>query len=109
MIAKSIRILREKSNFTQAQIVSYLNITSSEVALYEGGSRSVPTDVVSKLAVLYNVDEYDLYEDNPFQQNFLATFNFSTNELTDVEIKSVSAFKKIVINYLHLSDALIGM
>ena len=109
MIAKSIRILRENSNFTQAQIASYLNITSSEVGLYEGGARSVPTDVVSKLAVLFNVDEYDLYEDNPHQQNFLTTFNFSINELTDDEIKSVSAFKKRVVNYLHLSDSLINM
>jgi len=109
MIAKSIRILREKSNFTQDQIASYLNITSSEIDLYEGGTRPVPTDVVSKLAVLFNVDEYDLYEDNPHQQNFLTTFNFSINELTDDEIKSVSTFKKIVVNYLHLSDALINM
>jgi len=109
MIAESIRILREKSNFTQAQIVSYLNITSSEVNLYESGARPVPADVVSKLAVLFNVNEYDLYEENPQQQNLIAAFNFSTNELTDEEIKSVSAFKKIVVNYLHLSDALINM
>lgn len=109
MIAKSIRILREKSNFTQDQIASYLNITSLEVDLYEGGARPVPIDVVRKLAVLFNVDEYDLYEDNPHQQNFLTTFNFSINELTDDEIKSVSAFKKIVVNYLHLSDSLINM
>ncbi len=109
MIAKSIRIHKEKSNFTQDQIASYLNITSLEVDLYEGGARPVPTDVVRKLAVLFNVDEYDLYEDNPHQQNFLTTFNFSINELTDDEIKSVSAFKKIVVNYLHLSDSLINM
>jgi hypothetical protein len=55
------------------------------------------------------VDEYDLYEDNPHQQNFLTTFNFSINELTDDEIKSVSTFQKIVVNYLHLSDALINI
>ena len=109
MIAKSIRILRENSNFTQAQIASYLNITSSEVNLYESGARPVPADVVSKLAVLFNVNEYDLYEENPLQQNLIAAFIFSTNELTDEEIKSVSAFKKIVVNYLHLSDALINM
>ena len=109
MIAKNIRMLRDKYNFTQVQIASYLNITSSAVNQYESGARPVPADVVSKLAVLFNVDEYDLYEDNPHQQNFLTTFNFSINELTDDEIKSVSTFQKIVVNYLHLSDALINI
>lgn len=109
MIAKNIRMLRDKYNFTQVQIASYLNITSSAVNLYESAARPVPADVVSKLAVLFNVDEYDLYEENPQQQNLIAAFNFNTNELTDEEIKSVSAFKKIVVNYLHLSDASINM
>lgn len=104
MIAKSIQVLREKYNFTQTQIASYLNTTSSEVDQYESGALPVPADVVSKLAVLFNVDEYDLYEENPQQQNLIAAFSFSTKGLTDEEIKSVSAFKKIVVNYLHLSN-----
>ena len=106
MIAKSIRILRENSNFTQAQIASYLNITSSEVNLYDSGARPVPADVVSKLAVLFNVDEYDLYEEDPQQQNLMTAFAFRADELTDEDIKSVSAFRKIVTNYFHLSNAL---
>lgn len=106
MIAKNIRMLREKFNFTQAQIASYLNITPAAVNQYESGVRSVPADVVSKLAVLFNVDEYDLYEEDPQQQNLLTAFAFRADELTDEDIKSVSAFRKIVTNYFHLSNAL---
>ncbi|MCE5224745.1 MAG: helix-turn-helix domain-containing protein [Porphyromonadaceae bacterium] len=106
MIAKNIRMLRDKYNFTQVQIASYLNITSSAVNQYESGARPVPADVVSKLAVLFNVDEYDLYEEDPQQQNLMTAFAFRADELTDEDIKSVSAFRKIVTNYFHLSNAL---
>ncbi|MDD3359521.1 MAG: helix-turn-helix transcriptional regulator [Parabacteroides sp.] len=106
MIAKNIRMLRDKYNFTQVQIASYLNITSSAVNQYESGVRPVPADVVSKLAVLFNVDEYDLYEEDPQQQNLMTAFAFRADELTDEDIKSVSAFRKIVTNYFHLSNAL---
>ncbi|MDD4404050.1 MAG: helix-turn-helix transcriptional regulator [Parabacteroides sp.] len=99
-------MLRDKYNFTQVQIASYLNITSSAVNQYESGVRPVPADVVSKLAVLFNVDEYDLYEEDPQQQNLMTAFAFRADELTDEDIKSVSAFRKIVTNYFHLSNAL---
>ena len=105
MIAKNIRMLRDKYNFTQVQIASYLNITSSAVNQHESG-RPVPAGVVSKLAVLFNVDEYDLYEEDPQQQNLMTAFAFRADELTDEDIKSVSAFRKIVTNYFHLSNAL---
>lgn len=106
MLSKNIRSLREKFGYTQAQVANYLGITASAVNQYENDARPIPTDVVSKLSLLFSVEEYDLYQENPQQQQILSAFAFRANELVEADFKSISAFKKIVLNYFHLSEAL---
>ncbi|WP_321425981.1 helix-turn-helix transcriptional regulator [uncultured Bacteroides sp.] len=106
MIAENIRLLREKFGYTQTQVASYLNITSSAVNQYESKARSIPADVVSKLAILFNVEEYDLYEENPQQQSLISAFAFRADELKEEDLKSIAAFRKIITNHFHLSNAL---
>jgi transcriptional regulator with XRE-family HTH domain len=106
MLSKNIRSLREKFGYTQAQVANYLGITTSAVNQYENDARPIPTDVVSKLSLLFSVEEYDLYQENPQQQQILSAFAFRANELVEDDFKSISAFKKIVLNYFHLSEAL---
>jgi len=106
MLSKNIRSLREKFGYTQAQVANYLGITASAVNQYENDARPIPTDVVSKLSLLFSVEEYDLYQENPQQQQILSAFAFRANELVEDDFKSISAFKKIVLNYFHLSEAL---
>ena len=106
MLSKNIRSLREKFGYTQAQVANYLGVTASAVNQYENDARPIPTDVVSKLSLLFSVEEYDLYLENPQQQQILSAFAFRANELVEADFKSISAFKKIVLNYFHLSEAL---
>lgn len=106
MLSKNIRTLRKKFGYTQAQIANYLGITASAVNQYENDARSIPTDVVSKLSLLFSVEEYDLYQENPQQQQILSAFAFRANEFVEADFKSISEFKKIVLNYFHLSEAL---
>ena len=106
MLSKNIRSLREKFGYTQAQVANYLGVTASAVNQYENDARPIPTDVVSKLSLLFSVEEYDLYQENPQQQQILSAFAFRANELVEADFKSISAFKKIVLNYFHLSEAL---
>lgn len=106
MLSKNIRSLREKFGYTQAQVANYLEITASAVNQYENDARPIPAVVVSKLSLLFSVEEYDLYQDNPQQQQILSAFAFRANELVEADFKSISAFKKIVLNYFHLSEAL---
>ena len=106
MLSKNIRTLRKKFGYTQAQIANYLEITASAVNQYENDARPIPTDVVSKLSLLFSVEEYDLYQENPQQQQILSAFAFRANEFVEADFKSISEFKKIVLNYFHLSEAL---
>lgn len=106
MLAENIRALRKKLGYTQEQIADYLGISAAAVTQYETGTRVVPTTTVSKLALLFNIDEYELYQEEPQQQQLLSAFAFRADELQSNDCKSISEFKKIVLNYFHLSMAL---
>jgi len=106
MLSKNIRALRKKTGYTQEQIAEYLGISTAAVTQYETSARAVPTLAVSKLALLFNVDEYELYQKDPQQQQLLSAFAFRADELQIQDLKSISEFKKIVLNYFHLSNEL---
>ena len=106
MLSENIRELRKKQGYTQEQIADYLGISTAAVTQYETGTRVVPATTVSKLAILFNVDEYDMYQEEPQQMQLLSAFAFRADELNTKDLKSISEFKKIVLNYFHLSTAL---
>ncbi len=107
-ISKNIRELRNKFGYTQAFIAEYLNITPAAVNQYENDARTIPVTVIEKLAILYNVDEYDLYEENPEKQIVLSAFAFRADELNAIDLQQICKFKKIISNYINMSEALIN-
>ena len=106
MMSKNIRALRKKLGYTQEQIAEYLGISTAAVTQYETGARVVPSTTVSKLALLFSIEEYELYQEDPQQQQLLSAFAFRANELQSQDLKSISEFKKVVLNYFHLSTEL---
>ncbi len=106
MLSRNIRALRESLGYTQAQVANYLGVTASAVNQYENETRAIPANFVSKLALLLNVEEYELYQETPQHQQILSAFAFRADELIAEDLKSIAAFKKIVLNYFHLSEAL---
>lgn len=105
-LSKNIRDLRNKFGYTQAFIAEYLNITASAVNQYENDARTIPESVVEKLALLFNVDEYELYEASPEKQLVINSFAFRADELTADDMQQISKFKKVITNYLNMSKAL---
>ncbi|GAP67885.1 protein containing helix-turn-helix domain [Bacteroidales bacterium 6E] len=106
IISKNIRDLRLKFGYTQAFIAEILNITPAAVNQYEKDARTIPVTVVEKLALLFNVDEYDLYEENPQKQSVMTSFAFRADEMTPGDLQQINRFKKIISNYLNMSEAL---
>jgi hypothetical protein len=47
-----------------------------------------------------------MYQEEPQQMQLLSAFAFRADELQTKDLKSISEFKKIVLNYFHLSTAL---
>ena len=50
-----IRNLREDRDLRQREIADYLNCSQQVYSNYELGQRDIPTDVLIKLALFYNV------------------------------------------------------
>lgn len=54
-IYNRIRDLREDNDIKQKEIAKYLNITQQQYSLYEKGIRTIPIDLIIKLAKFYDV------------------------------------------------------
>ncbi len=106
ILSRNIKKLREKFAFTQGFVADYLGITAAAVNQYENDARSIPENVIEKLSLLYNVEEFDLYEEDPEKQNLLTSFAFRADEITAEDMETISRFKKIITNYVNMSSAL---
>lgn len=106
MLPKNIRALRESLGYTQAEVANYLGLSASAVNQYENGARPIPASTVSQLALLFNVDEYELYQKSPQQEQLLSAFAFRADKFTAEDLKTIAAFKKIVLNFFYLKEAL---
>ena len=51
---RRIRDLREDKDLTQQQVSEYLGMKQSQYSRYERGHRDIPTDVLIRLAFLYD-------------------------------------------------------
>lgn len=51
---KRIRELREDHDFTQRELAKILNMPQPQYYRYEQGFRDIPTDILIKLADIYN-------------------------------------------------------
>ena len=50
-----LKELREENNLTQTQVAEYLNVKQNTYSQYETGKRTLPIDMLIKLAKYYNV------------------------------------------------------
>ena len=63
-----IKDLREDRDLTQKEISQYLNISQVAYSYYEINKRSIPLEILSKLADFYNTSmDYLLYRTDAFR------------------------------------------
>ena len=55
MVYRRIRDLREDHDFTQKELAKMLNCSQQVYSNYELGQRDIPTDILIKLSMIYNV------------------------------------------------------
>lgn len=81
----------------------FLGVDRTTLSLYENGKSHIPTDVISKAANIFGVEDIDLYEENP--EGALA-FAFRAESLSLEDLNHIADFKKIVLNYLKMKKAI---
>lgn len=92
-LGKKIKILRIKSNLTQAELAEKLGVSSSSVGMYEQGRREPNSHILSKICVELKasgdymlgisnsqVSSTDVYQSlEEFSQNIIANENVTLN------------------------------
>ena len=67
-----IKDLREDRDLTQKEVSQYLNISQVAYSYYEINKRSIPLEILSKLADFYNTSTdyllYRTYEIKPYKK-----------------------------------------
>lgn len=106
IVGRNIRAIREKMGYTQEVFADYLDITREEVSYYENGNRPAPSKVITKIAELFAIDEYDLFEEDNAVSKINLALAFRADNLIGEDLKTVANFKSIAMNYLKMSKAL---
>ena len=106
IIGKNIRLLRNTQGLTQQMIADYLNISREEYNYYENGKRTIPSQIVTKIAELFSVDEYDLYEEDEALVKTNVAFAFRAENILTEDLTIIASFKKVAMNYLKMKTAL---
>jgi transcriptional regulator with XRE-family HTH domain len=106
IIGENIKNFREKLGLTQEVLAGYLGINREEVSYYENGKRPVPTDIISKVAKLFGLDEYDLFETDSEAREAKVALAFRAESLLPEDLVHIADFRKIVLNYLNMKKAL---
>ncbi len=106
ILGDNIKLLRNKLGLTQETLAEYLGISRVEMNYYENGSRAMPSNLVTKAAELFSVDEFDLYQENEALITANVAFAFRAESLSMEDMNEIAEFKKIAMNYLKMQSAL---
>lgn len=69
MVYQRIRDLREDSDMNQTKVAEYLGMSQTGYSKYETGENDIPTQILIKLAKLYNTSvDYLLGETNEMKR-----------------------------------------
>lgn len=104
-LGDKIKDLREEANLTQKHIADYLCVDQSLISKFEKGERSISSDKLSQLAMLFCCPLSSLVCDEPISSSF--NIAFRTNEIKSEDLLSLSIINRIALNQA-LMDKLAG-
>ena len=104
IVGKNINFYRTELDLTQDHLAEYLGISRANISYFEGGSREIPLKHLEALADLFGIELSDFFEKNVDKSSLKMAFAFRAEDHTQEDIKRIAEFKKIVKNYLQLSE-----
>jgi transcriptional regulator with XRE-family HTH domain len=107
IIGRNIKLYREKLGFKQDDLAGYLSISREEVSYLENARRPISTLVISKIANLFGIEEYDLYEEDLQSITINVALAFRADSLVINDIQHIADFRKIILNYLKMKKAIL--
>jgi transcriptional regulator with XRE-family HTH domain len=106
IIGNNIQQFRERLGINQEVLANYLGVSREVLSYFENGKRNIPTTIIANSAKLFGVEEYDLFEQEKENQTTNLAFAFRADSMTNEDLNGIANFKKIVLNYLSMKNAL---
>jgi len=104
-IGQILKAFREKNNFSQETVASFLGIKREMLSYYENNSREPSIDVLENLANLYGADLADFFETDENHINTNVAFAaFRASNINESDMKELAQFRKVVKNYLKIVE-----
>ena len=103
-IGKKVKLLREAASFTQQQLADYLSVDQSLISKFEKGERSINSDALKQLSVLFCCPISALVSDEVKPVYNVA---FRTNAISQEDLMALSVINRIALNQLQM-DQLAG-
>lgn len=97
MISKQLTIIRKQYNLTMKEVSEAIGVSLSAYQKYENGTRDVSTEILSKIADLFNVTT-----DYLLGREIRETDETQTVDELACEFNMTALEKKILDNYLSL-------
>ena len=104
-IGEKIKQLRESANLTQQQIADYLKVDQSLISKFEKGERTISSDALKQLAILFCCPVSVLVSEETVKPVFNVAFR--TNAISTEDLRALSVINKIALNQLQM-DQLAG-
>lgn len=95
-VGENIRILREKTGFTQGSIAQFLGVDQSLVSKVEKGERSLSADMIERLSALFEVSIEQIESGKGAGTGL--SFAFRGSEFSPAEMEAVAAVNRIALN-----------
>ena len=103
-IGQVLKAFREKNNFSQEAVASFLGIKRELLSYYENDSREPSVEVLEKLADLYGAELADFFETDKDHINTNVAFAFRASNVDENDMKELAQFRKVVKNYLKIVE-----
>ena len=104
-IGKKVKLLREAASFTQQQLADYLSVDQSLISKFEKGERSINSDALKQLSVLFCCPISALVSDDEVKPVYNVAFR--TNDISQEDLMALSVINRIALNQLQM-DQLAG-
>ena len=98
-----IKGLRERYGYTQEKLAGFLDIKREMISFYENNEREVPLEILEKLSNLFGVDLDVFFSETIEEAMAEVVFAFRKDSVSEIDMKNLSEFGKIVKNYIKIN------
>lgn len=103
-IGERLKQLRANAGLSQKNVSDYLQVDQSLVAKYESGTRTISSDMLDALAILFCCPLQTLLSEAEIKESI--GFAFRTNNLTTDDFIGLAAINRIVLNQMEMDELL---